>query len=51
MTPYSKKVKCFFDLSLIFFVAPKKFSKNRRKPALFILAFWGIFATWAKNFL
>jgi len=51
MTPYSEKVKYFFDSSLIFFVAPKKFSKNRRKPALFILAFLWDFATRAKKFL
>ena len=43
MTPYSKKVKYFFGFIFNFFVAGKKFSKNRRKPALFYFGIFFIF--------
>ena len=45
MNRYSKKVKRFFNLFLIFFRGAKNPPKNRRKPALFIFGPRQIFFT------
>jgi hypothetical protein len=50
MNRYFKKVKYFFGFIFNFFVGGKKFSKNRRNPALFILVFLGFLQRGRKIF-